>query len=112
MFDRGELVLVPYPFTDLSSQKRRPVMTIRPPDQQGDFIAMPVTSQGYHRNSLPITNQLEKGSLPKPSWVRTDRIITLNHSLVIKALATCKQDLVIQVIAALCNHLGGNNTQT
>jgi len=52
MFDRGELVLVAYPFTDLSSKKRRPVMVIRSPDQQGDFIAMPVTSQSYHSNSL------------------------------------------------------------
>ncbi len=106
MFNRGELILVPYPFTDLSSKKRRPVMVIRPPDPQGDFIAMPVTSQGYHHNSLSITGQLDKGSLPKPSWVRTDRIVTLNHSLVIKNLATCRDDLVTKVIAALCDHIG------
>ena len=111
MFDCGELVLVPYPFTDLSSKKRRPVMVIKPPDPQGDFIAMPVTSQGYHRNSLSITGHLDKGSLPKPSWVRTDRIITLNHSLVIKNLATCRDDLVAMVIAALCEHLGSNKTE-
>ncbi len=40
MFERGELVLIPHPFTDLSARKRRPVLILTNPDQHGDFIAL------------------------------------------------------------------------
>jgi len=31
MFERGDLLLVPYPFTDLSAAKRRPVLALTAP---------------------------------------------------------------------------------
>lgn len=86
MFDQGELLLIPYPFTDLSTQKRRPVLVLSKPDKYGDFIALPVTSRSYHKQSISI-GQLIKGELPKESWVRTDHVVTLNCSLVIKSFA-------------------------
>ena len=49
MFERGELVLIPYPFTNLSAQKKRPVLVLTTPDKLGDFIALPVTSRSYHK---------------------------------------------------------------
>jgi hypothetical protein len=45
MFERGDLLLVPFPFTDLSAAKRRPVLALTGPDGYGDFIALPVTSR-------------------------------------------------------------------
>jgi hypothetical protein len=45
MFERGALLLVPFPFTDLSAAKRRPVLALTAPDSYGDFIALRVTSR-------------------------------------------------------------------
>ncbi|MFL5115730.1 MAG: hypothetical protein ACJ8DG_08840 [Microvirga sp.] len=36
MFERGDLLLVP--FTDLSAAKRRPVLAFTAPDTYGDFV--------------------------------------------------------------------------
>ena len=106
MFERGELLIVPYPFTDHSSSKRRPVLVITSPDHHGDFIAMPVTSRGYHNNSLPLEGKMARGELPKLSWVRTDRIITLNLSLVVKSFARCDSDLVDHAVSQCCVYMG------
>jgi hypothetical protein len=37
---RGDLLLVPYPFTDLSAAKRRPVLALTAPDGYGDFTVL------------------------------------------------------------------------
>ena len=78
MFERGDLLLVPFPFSDLSATKRRPVLALTAPDEYGDFIALPVTSRLQAERGVPLTSAgLLSGALPVPSWIRTDRIVTL-----------------------------------
>ena len=108
MFEQGELVLIPYPFTDLSTHKKRPVLVLSKPDQYGDFVALPVTSRGYHEHSIAIQDQIIEGELPKKSWVRTDHVVTLNKSLVIKSFAICSARLITEVMDNLCHFLNDN----
>ena len=107
MFERGELLLVPYPFTDLSAAKRRPVLVLTKPDGYGDFIALPVTSRPQAVHGIPIENSdLTSGHLPAPSWIRTDRIVTLNVSLVVKSIG-CVAERVIELAAErFCARIG------
>jgi hypothetical protein len=70
MHKRGELLLVPFPFTDLSAAKRRPVLALTAPDSYGDFIALPVTSRPQFQNAIALTPaDLVHGHLPAPSWI-------------------------------------------
>jgi mRNA interferase MazF len=67
MFERGDLLLVPFPFSDLSAVKRRPVLALTPPDGYGDFIALPVTSRPQAERGVPLTSaDLLRGALPVP----------------------------------------------
>src|ERR1044072_4197368 len=87
MPERGDLLLVPFPFTDLSANKRRPVLALTAPDRFGDFIALAVTSRPQIEHAMPITTaDLVSGALPAASWIRTNRIVTLNISLVVKTV--------------------------
>lgn len=107
IFERGELVLVPFPFTDLSAAKRRPVLALTPPDGYGDFNALPVTSRSHHPHVVRISaGDLVTGLLPVASWIRTDRVITLNASLVIKSIARVTEPLVAEAVERLCKHIG------
>src|SRR5450631_1725087 len=54
MFERGDLLLVvPFPFTDLSAVKRRPVLAVTAADSYGHFIAISVTSRPQAEHGLP-----------------------------------------------------------
>jgi mRNA interferase MazF len=107
MFERGALLLVPFPFSDLSAAKRRPVLALTTPDSYGDFIALPVTSrpQGEHGVALASAD-LVKGRLPATSWIRTDRIVTLNTVLVVKSLGLVSSRVVDAAVERVCAKIG------
>ncbi|MDP2759960.1 MAG: type II toxin-antitoxin system PemK/MazF family toxin [Sideroxyarcus sp.] len=106
MFEAGALVLLPFPFSDAATTKRRPVLALTTPDEYGDFIGMAVSSRSHHANTVPLQNDsLMEGQLPKPSWIRTDRVVTLNASLVLKAFAKTKADVHRQAVNGLCELL-------
>ena len=107
MFERGDLLLVPFPFSDLSAAKRRPVLALTGPDSYGDFIALPVTSRPQAEHGLPLTTaDLVQGTLPAPSWVRTDRIFTLNASLVVKTVGRVDDRVVAAAVERFCARIG------
>jgi mRNA interferase MazF len=107
MFERGDLLLVPFPFSDLSASKRRPVLALTSPDNYGDFIAIPITSRPPVAHGLPLNpGDLIRGSLPTASWIRTDRIVTLNASLVFKSFGHVSEEMVTAAVERLCANIG------
>jgi mRNA interferase MazF len=107
MPERGDLLLVPFPFTDLSAAKRRPVLALTGSDAYGDFIALPVTSRPQTEHGLPIAAaDMVSGSLPAPSWIRTNRIVTLNSSLVVKSVGRVSDAVVTAAVAQLVAYIG------
>jgi mRNA interferase MazF len=107
MFERGDLVLIPIPFTNMSAAKKRPVLALSRPDAYGDFIALAVTSRPQTDNGIALTPaDLAHGSLPLVSWIRTDRVVTLNASLIIKRFGRASEPLIAMAVARLCAFVG------
>jgi mRNA interferase MazF len=80
---RGDLVAIPFPYSDLAARKRRPVLVITDPDRHGDFIGLAVTSVPTKDLALAIGERsMVAGNLPKASWVRCDKMFTLSRSVV------------------------------
>jgi mRNA interferase MazF len=82
MPEQGDIVLIPIPFTDLSSQKRRPVIVVsnnKYNQKTTDLVVVAMTSNPTNvAHSFAIGNSdLEKGSLNRPGKVRADKIYTL-----------------------------------
>jgi mRNA interferase MazF len=99
--------MVPFPFSDLSSAKRRPVIALTAPDSLGDFIACPITSRGgrsHARRLLP--DELVEGALPLASWVRIDRVVTLHVGLVVKRFGRASEAVRAAVASEVCRFIG------
>lgn len=106
MLKPTEIVLIPFPFTDLTATKKRPVLVIKETDKLNDFLCIPLTSQDNHINSVLLTNDdLIKGSLPKSSWVRTDKIFTFNAEIIVGRIGQLNETTFAKIKRLVCKHL-------
>jgi mRNA interferase MazF len=89
MPEQGDIVLIPVPFTDLSSTKRRPVIIVSNAEynRRGlDIVVVAMTSNpiaGTYTFTIS-SSDLERGKLNRPGQVRVDKIYTLSQSIVVK----------------------------
>jgi len=103
MYQPSNIVLLPFPFTDLSASKKRPVLIVKAPNFQGDFIAVPITSQSGYENSLALQqDDFMLGLLPKISYVRPDKLVTLNKSLIIQRIGKLSDSAFTRIHHAIC----------
>lgn len=102
-----ELVLLPFPYADLSSSKKRPVLVLTAPDRHGDFIALAVTTVPQLEPAIPVTTMdLLIGNLPKPSWIRVDKVFTLSEHNIVKTIGKIKPVCVTKALNNLCRLVG------
>jgi mRNA interferase MazF len=102
MPEQGDIVLIPVPFTDLTSQKRRPVIVISSNvyNRSGrDVIVVAMTSNPATAPfSFPVTSRdLVLGKLNRPSMVRVDKIYTLAQSLIVKKFGKVSAPIVTRI---------------
>lgn len=67
--NKGDLVIVPFPYTDLSASKSRPALVIWSDKRGEDLILLAITSQ-INSGIAVDNNCLSKGQLPKKSYIK------------------------------------------
>lgn len=102
-FVSGEIVVVPFPFTDLQSAKVRPALVVASLNR-GDIILCQITSQiGSHPGAIPILPaDFDSGGLPHMSFVLPHRIVTANASCVRRSVGRLKASKLSQVREGVC----------
>jgi mRNA interferase MazF len=101
-FIKGDIVVIPFPFSDLSSSKRRPAMVLA--DLNGDDIILcQITSKSVRDNySVALNdNDFIKGSLNRPSNIRPNRLFTAEKSIIIRKVGTVKTQTFNNVVKTL-----------
>ena len=98
----GDVVVLPFPQTDLQAGKRRPAMVVA--DLTGDdLILCQITSQsrrdGY---SIPLTSaDFARGHLNIDSFIRTNRLFTVEQSVILYSAAKVKPSKLSEVCARI-----------
>lgn len=107
-YPRGTLVLVPFPFTDLSGRKRRPALVVSPDSfDEEDSILCAVTSRVPEHLSgwevLLAAEDMHEERLPKTSVVKVGKLFTMHRSLVAGSFGSVKEEKLAEVLAALAD---------
>ena len=81
----GEIVVIPFPRRD--SGKRRPAFVIA--DLPGaDLILCQITSRAHSDAfAVPLDHtDFERGQLPQPSFIRPQRLFTVEHHIILHSV--------------------------
>ncbi len=90
-FIKGDVVVVPFPFSDLSSNKRRPALVVA--DIQGDDVIMCQITSKKVGDSYAITlatDDFKSGKLSMKSNIRPNRLFTGNSKIILYRAGTLK----------------------
>jgi len=108
IYKRGSLVLVPFPFTDLSATKRRPALVVSPDwfnEESTDVVLVAVTSvlpKTLSRFEVLLSKgDLSKGTIPRKSIIRTVKLFTFHRDLIMKEVAYVKEEKIGEVLGKL-----------
>lgn len=78
----GDVVVVPFPFTNLEQAKRRPAFVLAVLGDE-DYIFCQITSRAWP-DSVPLhTTDFTERSLPHDSYIRPKKLYTGNQTVVI-----------------------------
>jgi len=108
-YDKGEVVLVPFPFADLTVAKQRPALIISSKsynDTHAEVLIIAITSQ--IPASIPPEEYLlspeEQGAagLLKQSLVKTGRIFAIDKRQIRKSLGMLPDKTIKQIEERLC----------
>ena len=98
-FIKGDVVVVPFPFSDLTQAKRRPALVIA--QLKGDdVIFCQITSRTVKDSySLSLEDRdFETGSLKQSSNIRPNRIFTADTHIILYKVGTLKASKHSEVI--------------
>ena len=101
-----DIVLLPYPFTDLEGTKVRPALVVSNDEfnrRSDDCIMVPLTTviKDEPYSVLITQDNLSSGKLIKPSRVRADKIFTVEKRLAIMGIGVIKDTLFQKIKAEI-----------
>jgi mRNA interferase MazF len=107
-FVKGDIIILPFPFSDLSGSKRRPAFVAA--DLPGDDIILcQITSKAKSDTFVvSVTNgDFIFGSLPLDSFVRPNKIFTANKNIILSVSGRLSDAKTDEVINAIINIIRG-----
>lgn len=107
-FHQGDVVLVPFPFADLTGQKVRPAIIVSADPQREEIILAFITSVLSNRSSrgaevelLRSNSEFGVSGLKADSLIRLDKLVTLSAGVVSRRLGSIAPATKIKIADGL-----------
>jgi mRNA interferase MazF len=101
-FVKGDVVVIPFPFSDLSGNKRRPALVLATLPGN-DIILCQITSRN-RKDKFTLALSLAdfiSGSLPVESYIRPNRIFTADKTIIVRKAGIIKKNVMNTVTETL-----------
>ena len=101
-FVKGDVVVVPYPFSDLSAVKRRPALVVA--ELTGDDVILCQITSGTVADAYAIRitrSDFASGKLRQDSNVRPNRLFTADSKIILYRAGTLKSEKMNEVTAKI-----------
>ncbi len=117
MNEQGEIFLVPFPFSDMSGNKVRPVLVISNNKYNAtgeDIIVCGITKRiKYSVYSIEInSSDLGSGTLYSKSTIKVENLLKIKRNLIIKKIGELKPEIlekVIKIVIGIFKSQGKNS---
>ncbi|MFC0268686.1 type II toxin-antitoxin system PemK/MazF family toxin [Kushneria aurantia] len=105
----GAVVLVPFPFSDLSASKLRPALVLASAGR-GDWVCAQITSNPYADSSAIELGKAgySQGSLERVSYIRPNKLFTASESLFRRNVAQVTRPIMNDTVEAVVGLLRGS----
>ncbi|MBN3905740.1 MAG: type II toxin-antitoxin system PemK/MazF family toxin [Nostoc sp. NMS1] len=99
---KGDVISIPFPFSDTSATKKRPALVIAESDNN-NIIVCPITSKPGRNYEIKLEDQdFRVGKLNlSPCYIRPNIIATVDKSNVIRFIGNLKDAKINEVITAI-----------
>ncbi|TAE15166.1 MAG: type II toxin-antitoxin system PemK/MazF family toxin [Bacteroidetes bacterium] len=98
-YKQGDIVIVPFPFTDLETKKTRPAVIV---STKGNFVLVPITSRmKFDEYFLPIRDEDVTTPLEKQSSLKINMIATIDEDKIITKISELKKPALEVVLESV-----------
>jgi mRNA interferase MazF len=101
-FVKGDVVVIPFPFSDLSQSKRRPALVVA--SLEGDDVILCQLTSKDVRDSYAVSiddADFTSGKLKQPGNIRPNRLFTADMHIILYRVGSLKEAKLAQVIETL-----------
>ena len=94
---KGDIMILHFPFSDLSSTKKRPALVVA--NLKGDDVILAQITSNKKSDMYSINlnkKDFQKGQLDLDSYIRPNRLFTADKSLFLYKIGTIKQTKIKQ----------------
>lgn len=107
-YNQREIILVPFPYSDLTSTKRRPCLIVSNNKynfNHNDIVVCVITSNLFKDDySISLKNSdLEYGMLPEESVVKVHKLFTIDKAKILKKFSIVEKEYFVKVNSVLNN---------
>jgi mRNA interferase MazF len=101
-FVKGDIVVIPFPFSDLSQSKRRPTLALAPLEGD-DVILCQITSKSIKDNyAISLDDaDFESGGLKQASNIRPNRLFTADTHIILYRVGNIKKVKLNQLVQSI-----------
>ena len=102
-FRKGDIVLFPFPYTDLTSRKLRPCLVISD-EMSEDLILCQITSKNIRKDNHTLELKKDEtinGTLAIDSYIRCNMIFTASKHQILRKICAINDTKYAKVVSAL-----------